>query len=96
MMQVPLVSSGALCEISDNYIYCMVLFVWWNTLIMHCGLSKQIEHGHRSSQQDLLTDYCDGSAYQSHASFSVNFSALQIYLYYDDLELYNLLASVKA
>ena len=59
---------------------------------MPCGLSK---HGHRSSQQDLLTDYCDGSAYQSHALFSVNFSALQIHLYYDDLEICNPLASKR-
>ena len=68
---------------------------------MHCGfciyysIPKQIEHGHRSSQLDLLTDYCDGSACQSHALFSVNISALQIHLYYDDLEICNPLASKR-
>ena len=53
-------------------------------VMSYYSIPKWIEHGHRSSQQDLLTDYCDGSA---HALFSVNFSALQIHLYYDDLEI---------
>ena len=41
----------------------------------------------------MLRDYCDGSTFRSHSLFSADPSAIQIVLYYDDLELCNPLGS---
>ena len=48
--------------------------------------------GHGRSD-DLISDYCDGDAYKSHPLFSTDPHALQILLYYDDLEITNPLGS---
>lgn len=37
----------------------------------------------------LLGDYCDGSDFHSHPLYSVQQNALQILLYYDELEVCN-------
>lgn len=40
-----------------------------------------------------MNDYCDGTAYKRHQLFSKCPTALQIMLYYDDLEICNPLGS---
>lgn len=40
-----------------------------------------------------LGDYCDGEQFQSHPLFSADPHALQIILYYDDLEVCNPIGS---
>jgi len=40
-----------------------------------------------------MSDYCDGTAYQSHRLFVTCPQALQIMVYYDDLEICNPLGS---
>lgn len=36
-----------------------------------------------------MSDYCDGEVFASHPVFSVHKDALQIFLYYDELETAN-------
>ena len=42
---------------------------------------------------EVLGDYCDGSLFQTHPLFSVEPHALQIMLYFDELEVCNPLGS---
>jgi hypothetical protein len=44
----------------------------------------QVLNGHQLDC-NLLGDYCDGSVYNSHPLFSANPKALQLILYYDDV-----------
>lgn len=54
-----------------------------------------IENGH-FSRDTIINDVCDGQVFQSHPLFTAYPQALQIILYYDDLEICNPLgASVK-
>ena len=48
-------------------------------------------NGHKRND-GLLEDYCDGSAFKEHPLFSVDPTALQIMLYYDDVEVHKLCA----
>ena len=50
--------------------------------------------GHRR-QDGLLSDYCDGSVFQSHPLFLQWPNSLQIMLYYDDVEVCNPLGTHK-
>ena len=43
--------------------------------------------------EGLLGDYCDGSIFKSHPLFSADSKALQIVLYYDDVEVVNPIGS---
>ena len=49
--------------------------------------------GHRQQTGGILTDYCDGKQCQANALFSADQAALQLILYYDELELCNPLGS---
>ena len=42
---------------------------------------------------DTLADYCKGSMYKSHPLFCEDPHALQLFLYYDDVEICNPLGS---
>ena len=44
-------------------------------------------------EEGLLGDYCDGSAFNYHPLFSTDPTALQIMLYYDDVEVVNPIGS---
>ena len=55
-------------------------------------LHLQIENGHKS-QTELLHDFCDGKVFSSHPLFSVHKDALQIFFYFDELEVCNPLGS---
>lgn len=48
---------------------------------------------HRHSAEAILSDYCDGKQYREHTLFSTDPVALQLILYYDELELCNPLGS---
>lgn len=48
--------------------------------------------GHHRSD-GLIGDYCDGSLYSSHELFSRNRTALEVMIYYDDVEVCNPLGS---
>lgn len=48
---------------------------------------------HRHSTEIILGDYCDGKRYREHPLFSNDPVALQLILYYDELELCNPLGS---
>jgi len=51
----------------------------------------QIENGHQSVS--VLNDYCDGEAFKSHGIFGSDRKALQLFLYFDELETCNPLGS---
>ena len=55
----------------------------------------QIERGHQSTD-GILCDYCDGRVFAGHTLFQAHSTALQICLYYDDLELCNPLGSKRS
>ena len=55
-------------------------------------MPSQIENGHFSSDT-VMSDVCDGQIFQSHPLFTAYPQALQIILYYDDLEICNPLGS---
>lgn len=48
--------------------------------------------GHKRSD-GLISDYCDSKAYSNHPLFSLHPDALQIMLYYDDVEVCNPIGS---
>ena len=62
---------------------------------MHIRLQLQIEHNHGASADGVLSDLCDGTYYKNHPLFSRVRNALQIVLYYDDIEVCNPLGSSK-
>ena len=53
----------------------------------------QVMDGHDHSTDGILSDYCDGKQYHGHSLFSADPVALQLILYYDELELCNPLGS---
>ncbi|KAK3721414.1 hypothetical protein QZH41_008022 [Actinostola sp. cb2023] len=52
----------------------------------------EIENPHKRAD-GLLADYCDGETFKNHPLFSVDPTALQIMLYYDEIEIVNPLGS---
>lgn len=48
--------------------------------------------GHKR-HDGLLSDYCDGRAYDAHPLFSQYTNCLEVILYYDDVEIFNPLGS---
>ena len=56
------------------------------------NIVSKIENGHGTSS-GLLNDYCDGKNFKSHPLFSVHSNALQIFFYFDELEICNPLGS---
>ena len=60
---------------------------------MHGCILIQVERGHQRCQSEVLSDFCDGSYYRSHQLFSTHANALQMMLYYDDIEVRNPLGS---
>ena len=55
--------------------------------------STQVVGGHQEVTEGILGDYCDGMKFKEHPLFSVDPNALQLILYYDELELCNVLGS---
>ena len=55
----------------------------------------QVERGHQSTD-GILRDYCDGRVFAEHTLFQAHSTALQIFLYYDELELCNPLCSKRS
>ena len=51
-----------------------------------------MENSHQSTD-GKMRDFCDGEYYQQHPLYSVDKTALQIFLYYDDFEVCNPLGS---
>lgn len=56
------------------------------------AIFTEIKNGHKSKTA-LLQDYCDGKVFVAHPLFSLHSDALQIFLYFDELEVCNPLGS---
>ena len=59
---------------------------------MIINISIQVENSHQR-RDGMIADYCDGQAFQQHPLFSRDPCALQIILYYDEVEVVNPLGS---
>ena len=46
----------------------------------------QVERGNRSREPGFLSDFSDTMVFKSHPLFSIHHNALQLQLYYDDIE----------
>ncbi len=55
---------------------------------------SQIQNGH-FSHNEKMSDYCDAEDFKNHPLFSTKSNALQLILYYDDVEVCNPLGSRK-
>lgn len=55
----------------------------------------QIASGHQSTS-GYMKDFCDGKRFQSHPLYSVQSKGLQIFMYYDDVEICNPLGSKRS
>jgi hypothetical protein len=55
----------------------------------------QIQNSHKRQHKDdgLIEDICDGHLFKTHPLFSKDPNALQLLLYYDELEIANALGS---
>lgn len=97
MYYVPLTSSlqqllsnkAILEEVCTIYMYNLLMIESVNGNVL---LFSQIEKNHQQSG-DCMKDFCDGMMYQNHPLFSTDPTALQIILYYDDVEICNPLGS---
>ena len=58
-----------------------------------CYACMQVNGGHQETSEGVLHDYCDGKRFKEHLLFSTKPTALQLILYYDDVELCNPLGS---
>lgn len=61
--------------------------------ILCCVCVVQVMNSHRQVSSNCLSDFCDGRSYGQHPLFSTDPVALQLMLYYDELELCNPLDS---
>lgn len=59
-----------------------------NIQLSSLHIAPKVEQGHKSDTC-IMEDYCDGEAFASHPIFSVHNDALQIFLYFDELEVAN-------
>ena len=59
-------------------------------LIIDC--IEQVENTHQRVD-GIIADFCDGDVYANHPLFSNDPKAIQIFLYYDDVEVVNPLGS---
>ena len=55
------------------------------------AIRMQVEHGHKSS--GAMKDFCDGKSFNTHPLFSIKTNALEVFLYFDELEACNPLGS---
>ena len=62
---------------------------YFNTQLLN---HSQVENGHISTD-GVLRDYCDGTEYVKHPLASLDPQFLQLFLYYDDLEVCNPIGS---
>ena len=51
-----------------------------------------MESGHKTTS-DLMEDFCDGKVFAAHPLFFLHLNALQVFFYFDELEVCNPLGS---
>ena len=70
----------------------LYMYLFSLKIYKHVISTMQINSVHCSGS-DTLEDFCDGKVYRSHPLFSLQSNALQIFFYFDDLEVCNPLGS---
>ena len=91
MVYVPLLKSveillkdeGIYAEVSMHVVKC-------NSEIYIC---VQVKKGHSSCTPGVVADFCNGTYFSNHLIFKEKLAALQVCLYYDDVEVCNPLSS---
>ncbi|XP_065893395.1 uncharacterized protein [Dysidea avara] len=81
-------------EVTDTLVY-VPLLKTLQMLLKDEGIYTEVQKGHTSTTPERLTDFCDGAHYFTHPLFNEHPTALQIFLYYDDVEVCNPLGSSK-
>jgi hypothetical protein len=56
---------------------------------------KEVMVSHNFDNEKFMQDYCHGSKFKCHPLFSVTHPTLQIFLYFDELEVCNPLGSKR-
>lgn len=72
----------------DSFQY-VPLFDSLASLLNDRSIYDEIVNVRNASSSELLSDFCDGSLFKTHPIFSTDPHALQIILYYDELEIAN-------
>ena len=72
----------------DSFQY-VPLFDSLTALLVDESIYNAVLTPRSNTSSELLSDFCDGTLYKTHPIFSTNPRALQIILYYDELELVN-------
>lgn len=75
----------------EGYMHVIIVHMLQTTMFYESHAS-QVFHSHQL-ESGKIGDYCDGELFKSHKLFANNPCALQISLYYDDLEACNVLGS---
>ncbi|XP_062499071.1 uncharacterized protein LOC134176418 [Corticium candelabrum] len=75
-----------------HYCYDVDFLKSLESLLQIDELLEQIENPH-FNESDVMADMCDGEAFRSHPLYGIDPQALQVILYYDDLEICNPLGS---
>ena len=70
--------------------YCTYIGDYMHLIIIEI---TQVMDGHCQTRDGILSDYCDAKHCHQHQLFSTDPVALQLILYYDELELCNPLGS---
>uniref|UniRef100_A0A1X7T9Z5 Uncharacterized protein n=1 Tax=Amphimedon queenslandica TaxID=400682 RepID=A0A1X7T9Z5_AMPQE len=83
---------GKRFKLCSEYAYDIPLEKSLQQLLSNSSIFDQVMSGH-CQNDNLFEDYCDGSIFKNHLLFSVNPTALQVMLYYDDLEICNPIGS---
>ena len=55
-------------------------------IIINNYIKLQVENPHQILIVGLVGDYCDGKKFQDHSLYRTNPSALQLIIYYDELQ----------
>ena len=68
--------------------HCKVYMLAFHNYSLYYIYILQVPRGN-SRNDGLLADYCDGFIFQKHALYSLQRNALQIFLYFDEVEVCN-------
>lgn len=62
-------------------------------MLSNPSVKREVADSHACSDDTYIKDFCDGSFIKNHAIFQAHPQALQIIIYYDDIEVGNALGS---
>ena len=79
-------------SVSDKFYY-VPLLQTLRSLLQLDDFQSEVLNPHCNTNADMLSDFCDGSLFQTHPLFSIHACGLQVIAYYDELEIVNPIGS---